>query len=79
MGLAFLVLGWAIKRGIPVTIGGLSMTSALAYLTFDYFDNSILFSLVVFATGISIVLGASFIGSGRESEEVNEPALSEIS
>ncbi len=70
LGFAFLVFGWAIKRGIPVTIGGLAMTCSLAYLSFDYFDDSILFSLVVFIVGIGIVLGATFLGRTRDSAEM---------
>jgi len=67
VGLGFLVLGWLLKRGIPVTIGGLSLSAALCYLTFDYFDNSILFSMVVFAVGVAIVVGAALRGNPDQS------------
>lgn len=78
LGLAFLVFGWAIKRGIPVTIGGLAMTCSLAYLSFDYFDDSILFSLVVFVVGIGIVLGATFLGRTRDSAQMEPTAAPEL-
>ena len=71
-GLGCLVLGWAIRRGVPVTVGGLAIAGSLGYLTFDYFDNSILFSLAVFAVGVGIVVSATFVGRAS-STPVSEP------
>ena len=61
LGLAFIVFGWAIKRAIPITIGGLTTTCAISYFAFDYFNDSILFSLVLFAIGIGMVAISSRI------------------
>ena len=70
LGLGSIVFGWAIKRGIPVAIGGISSTCAFGTLSYDYFDNSIVFSLVVFAVGICILLGATYLGGGKPSRGV---------
>ena len=77
VGLSFLVLGWSIKRGIPVTIGGLAISSALCFLTYDYFDNSILFSLAVFAFGVTIVLIATF-ARRRDAQQIDAPSSEAI-
>lgn len=76
-GLGFLVLGWLIKRGIPVTIGGLAISSSLFFLTYDYFDNSILFSLAVFAFGVTIVLIATF-ARRRDAQQIDAPSSEAI-
>ena len=73
LGLGFLIFGWAIKRGIPVAIGGVTMVCSLSYLSFDYFDNSIFFSLAVFIVGIGIVLGAAFLGKTSDAAQISAP------
>ncbi len=75
LGLSFLLLGWSIERGIPVTIGALAVTSALAYLTYDVFDGSIVFSLCVFAVGVAIVVAATLIKPRTEANDADRSEL----
>ena len=49
-------------------LAGITIACALSYLTFDLFDGSILFSIIVFAIGVGIVLAASLTGTNKAIE-----------
>ena len=74
LGLSFIGLGWAIRRGIPITVGGLTAVCSLGYFAWEIFEGSIAFTLVLLVMALGLMAGATFLPHSFGADTKENPS-----